>query len=56
MGGHVRAVFTLITVLFCICVAVTVTSFKEIPLDLLEKEKEEHNLKVGRFFPSEFFA
>lgn len=47
LGGHVRAVFTLITILFVICVAYTVTSFKEIPLDLLEKERELHNIKVG---------
>lgn len=35
-GGHVRAVFSLITILFVICVTVTVTSFAEIPLPLLE--------------------
>ncbi|KAK5649374.1 hypothetical protein RI129_000403 [Pyrocoelia pectoralis] len=36
LGGHVRAVFTLITFIFIICVAYTITSFKEIPLRLLE--------------------
>ncbi|KAF5300445.1 hypothetical protein FQA39_LY02244 [Lamprigera yunnana] len=36
LGGHVRAVFTLITFIFVICVAYTITSFKEIPLSLLE--------------------
>lgn len=36
MGGHVRAVFSLITIIFVICVSYTVTSFKEIPLCLLE--------------------
>lgn len=36
LGGHVHAVFTLITVIFVICVLYTVTSFKEIPLYLLE--------------------
>nr|CAI5860425.1 unnamed protein product [Callosobruchus analis] len=36
LGGHVRAVFTLITVIFVICVTYTVTSFKEMPLSLLE--------------------
>ncbi|KAB0800203.1 hypothetical protein PPYR_05943 [Photinus pyralis] len=36
LGGHVRAVFTLITIVFIICVICTVTSFKEIPLPLLE--------------------
>lgn len=36
LGGHVRAVFTLITFIFIICVGVTVTSFREIPLAMLE--------------------
>lgn len=36
LGGHVRAVFTLITVIFIICVLYTVTSFKEMPLYLLD--------------------
>jgi hypothetical protein len=40
LGGHVRAVFTLITFIFTICVAVTVTSFKEIPLHLLESQEQ----------------
>jgi len=40
LGGHVRAVFTLITFIFTICVALTVTSFKEIPLHLLESQEQ----------------
>lgn len=36
LGGHVRAVFTLVTVIFIICVSATVTSFREIPLWKLE--------------------
>jgi solute carrier family 45 protein 1/2/4 len=40
LGGHVRAVFTLITFIFTICVALTVTSFKEIPLHLLESHEQ----------------
>lgn len=40
LGGHVKAVFTLITFIFIICVTTTVTSFKEIPLDILEKEED----------------
>ncbi|KAF7266420.1 hypothetical protein GWI33_020251 [Rhynchophorus ferrugineus] len=36
LGGHVRAVFTLITVIFVICVSYTVTSFKEMPLELFQ--------------------
>ncbi|KAL1513016.1 hypothetical protein ABEB36_002502 [Hypothenemus hampei] len=34
-GGHVRAVFSLITIIFVICVSYTVTSFTEMPLRLL---------------------
>jgi hypothetical protein len=40
LGGHVRAVFTLITFIFTVCVAFTVTSFTEIPLRVLEGEAE----------------
>ncbi|KAJ1520730.1 hypothetical protein ONE63_003825 [Megalurothrips usitatus] len=39
LGGHVRAVFTLITFIFVTCVAYTVTSFQEVPLDILEREE-----------------
>jgi hypothetical protein len=39
-GGHVRAVFTLITFIFIICVAITVTSFTEVPLSLLEGQAQ----------------
>jgi solute carrier family 45 protein 1/2/4 len=36
LGGHVRAVFTLITFIFVFCVAATITSFREIPLAMLD--------------------
>lgn len=36
LGGHVRAVFTLITFIFIICVVATITAFREIPLSYLE--------------------
>ncbi|XP_055585955.1 proton-associated sugar transporter A [Uranotaenia lowii] len=39
-GGHVRAVFSLITIIFVICVMFTITSFNEIPLWILEQEME----------------
>ncbi|XP_012284226.1 proton-associated sugar transporter A isoform X2 [Orussus abietinus] len=39
LGGHIHATFTLITIIFIICVACTITSFKEIPLELLEKDQ-----------------
>lgn len=32
LGGHVKAVFTVITIIFVVCVSFTLTSFKEIPL------------------------
>ena len=34
-GGHVRAVFSLVLVIFIFCVFTTLTSFNEIPLDVL---------------------
>ncbi|XP_050540643.1 proton-associated sugar transporter A isoform X2 [Daktulosphaira vitifoliae] len=34
MGGHVKTVFTLVTILFLVCVTYTITSFKEMPLKL----------------------
>jgi len=34
-GGHVRVVFSLVLVIFVACVTITLTSFKEIPLDVL---------------------
>uniref|UniRef100_A0A1B0CP67 Sucrose transporter n=1 Tax=Lutzomyia longipalpis TaxID=7200 RepID=A0A1B0CP67_LUTLO len=38
LGGHVRAVFSLITIIFVICVSYTITSFSEIPLDVVERQ------------------
>ncbi|XP_055615675.1 proton-associated sugar transporter A [Toxorhynchites rutilus septentrionalis] len=42
-GGHVRAVFSLITIIFIICVLCTITSFNEIPLWILEQEIEKQD-------------
>ncbi|XP_026737275.1 proton-associated sugar transporter A [Trichoplusia ni] len=39
-GGHVRAVFSLITIIFVVCVSATITSFKEIPLTELNEQEE----------------
>lgn len=36
LGGHVRVVFTLVTIIFIVCVIVTLDSFQEIPLSRLE--------------------
>lgn len=43
-GGHVRAVFSLITVIFVVCVSATITSFKEIPLEELTEQEEFRKL------------
>ncbi|XP_073972296.1 loss of visual transmission isoform X2 [Rhodnius prolixus] len=37
LGGHVKAAFTLITVIFILCVIFTITSFAEIPLYVLNE-------------------
>ncbi|XP_055385034.1 proton-associated sugar transporter A [Condylostylus longicornis] len=39
LGGHVKAVFTIITFIFIACVVSTITSFKEIPLWVLANPK-----------------
>jgi hypothetical protein len=48
LGGHVRAVFTLITFIFGVCVAFTVTSFTEVPLRLLELQDQVGQKLMGR--------
>ncbi|XP_003425582.1 proton-associated sugar transporter A isoform X1 [Nasonia vitripennis] len=45
LGGHLHATFTLITIIFIICVASTLTSFKEIPLDFLESDDCKEQLQ-----------
>lgn len=39
LGGSIKTVFTLVGILFVICLILTVTSFKEIPLPLMEKDE-----------------
>ncbi|KAK0078871.1 hypothetical protein PV326_009084 [Microctonus aethiopoides] len=41
LGGHVQVTFTIITVIFIICVSYTITSFKEIPLYLLQNHEQQ---------------
>lgn len=41
LGGHVRAVFTLVTFIFVFCVSITITSFREIPLWQLESQPQK---------------
>lgn len=38
LGGHVRTVFTIVTVIFIACVSVTISSFAEVPLWKLESQ------------------
>lgn len=40
LGGHVHAVFTLVTIIFVICVSVTLNSFREIQLWKLESQTQ----------------
>lgn len=49
LGGHLHATFTLITIIFVICVIFTITSYKEIPLELIEKDqyRQTNELKVN---------
>ncbi|XP_052121408.1 membrane-associated transporter protein [Frankliniella occidentalis] len=51
LGGHVRAVFTLITFIFVTCVAYTVTSFQEVPLDVLEQERRPSVVALNQRAP-----
>lgn len=47
-GGHVRAVFSLITIIFIGCVICTITAFKELPLDILESDTHNKQKKVNK--------
>ena len=48
LGGHVRVVFTLVLFLYIISVTLTVTSFKEIPLNELNVTQEQLQRKVKK--------
>lgn len=39
LGGHLHVTFTLVTIIFVVCVLCTITSFKEIPLEVLERDQ-----------------
>ncbi|KAI4489547.1 hypothetical protein M0802_010984 [Mischocyttarus mexicanus] len=56
LGGHLHATFTLITIIFVICVAYTITSFKEIPLEVLERDQyqEIHDEKIDESKVNEY--
>ena len=47
LGGHVRAVFTLVTFIFIACVIVTLYSFSEIPLDVLSNTSHLDSVEVS---------
>lgn len=50
-GGHIRVVFTLVIVVFVVCVASTVTSFKEMPLSelgLTDEQLQKPKKKMGK--------
>ncbi|XP_014671303.1 PREDICTED: proton-associated sugar transporter A-like [Priapulus caudatus] len=57
LGGHVHAVFTIVLILYLICVTLTLTSYKEIPLDELDvgvevfqdRKKRKGNAKYTKF-------
>ncbi len=50
LGGHVRAVFTLVTFIFIACVIVTLYSFSEIPLNVLSDVSNIDAIKVSQRF------
>lgn len=39
LGGNIPTVFTLVTIIFVICYLITVTTFREIPLGLIERDE-----------------
>ncbi|XP_050343900.1 proton-associated sugar transporter A [Nymphalis io] len=53
-GGHVRAVFFLITIIFIVCVTATITSFKEIPLNEIGESDDYKKLNDKDQFEERF--
>ncbi|XP_047528548.1 proton-associated sugar transporter A [Vanessa atalanta] len=53
-GGHVRAVFFLITIIFIVCVTATITSFKEIPLNEIGENDDYKKLDNKDQFEEHF--
>ncbi|XP_069120878.1 proton-associated sugar transporter A-like isoform X2 [Argopecten irradians] len=61
-GGHTRVVFTVVLIAYIVCVLITVTSFKEVPLDELRggmaeqiqrKKKKKGKSKYKKFVNEE---
>lgn len=46
-GGHVRFVFTIVLFIFIFCVVTTITSFNEIPLDILANPFKRKSVSGG---------
>merc|ERR1711956_76059 len=61
-GGHVRLVFTLVLGIFIVCVATTLTSYAEIPLDVLANspnfpgKSRRRSSVYNKFVPDENLA
>jgi len=47
LGGNIPTVFSLVTIIFVICYLITITTFREIPLKLIEKDELLRPLSEG---------
>lgn len=47
LGGNIPTVFSLVTIIFVICYFITITTFREIPLKLIEKDELLRPLSEG---------
>ncbi|XP_057375846.1 proton-associated sugar transporter A-like [Daphnia carinata] len=56
LGGHVRAVFTLVTFIFIACVIVTLYSFSEIPLNVLSDSSNVESINERRMLDGEKYG
>lgn len=42
MGGHINTVFSLTTIMFTVCVILSITTFQEVPLKMLNKVEMQY--------------
>ncbi|EDW80129.1 uncharacterized protein Dwil_GK24322 [Drosophila willistoni] len=47
LGGNIPTVFGLVTIIFVICYLITITTFREIPLNLIERDELMRPLSEG---------
>ncbi|EDW68501.1 membrane-associated transporter protein [Drosophila virilis] len=47
LGGNIPTVFSLVTIIFVICYTITVTTFREIPVKLIERDEMLRPLSEG---------